>query len=62
MLQPHAGAGGVDRDVRGVHPGDRAHVRVVRTHVGLQAQHPLHHRHPRARAAHDIRLRQLQGA
>uniref|UniRef100_A0A804QIP6 Uncharacterized protein n=1 Tax=Zea mays TaxID=4577 RepID=A0A804QIP6_MAIZE len=58
---PLADSGGVHRHVRGVAPGDRAHVRVVRAQPGLQAQHPLHHRHAGARAAHDLRLHELQG-
>lgn len=61
MVQPYAGAGGVDRGVRGLHPGRGAHVRVVRAAAVLQAQHPLHHRHPRPRPDHDRRLAQLQG-
>ena len=60
-MQPPADSGGVHRNLRRVAAGDRAHVRVVRAEPGLQAQHPLHHRHPGARAAHDLRLHELQG-
>ena len=60
-MQPLADSGGVHRHVRGVAAGDRAHVRVVRAQPVLQAQHPLHHRHAGARAAHDLRLHELQG-